>query len=293
MKLNLGEFIATYIHGISEIIEDYDAFLVDIWGVLHDSAKPYPGVLNCLRKLQASQKKTLLVSNAARRSEVLVKELSRFGITPDLYDKVVTSGEILWRAFSVNKDKPLKNLGKRFYLIGSEEYRLTDGLPLQQTQDLRAADFILNISVMGNQSSTADKEDILKQAAIEKIPMVCANPDMLVVRDGVMGIAPGALAFRYEELGGQVVYYGKPHRAIYTRCLEILRNIDCNRIVAIGDALKTDIAGANANQLDSILVAGGIHARELDHLPENTEGLVTICTNENQYPAMIIKGFYW
>ncbi len=293
MKLNLGEFNTTYIHGISEIIRDYDAFLVDIWGVLHDSAKPYPGVLNCLRKLQASQKKTLLVSNAARRSEVLVKELNRFGITPALYDEVVTSGEILWRSFSVNKDKSLKNLGKIFYLIGSEEYRLTDGLPLQQTQDLHAADFILNISVIGNQSSTADNEDVLKQAAIEKLPMVCANPDMLVVRDGVMGIAPGAIAVRYEELGGQVVYYGKPHKAIYTRCLEILRNIDCNRIVAIGDALKTDIAGANANQLDSILVAGGIHARELDNLPENTEGLVTICTNENQYPAMIIKGFYW
>lgn len=293
MQQDLEKNAIEYIDGIARAAERYDAFLVDVWGVLHDSARVYPGTVECLGKLQALNKRVVLLSNAARRAYVLEKEFAAFGITRELYDQIISSGELTWSRFKAGNDPALLKLGRKYYLLGSEKYGLTDELPLVQAADLGSADFLLTIGVIGNPSSTEAEEPLLREAASRKLTMICANPDIQVVRDGVMGIAAGAVAARYEELGGKVIYYGKPHAEVYQRCFEVLRDIDKDRIVAVGDALITDIAGANANGLDSVLVASGIHAEELKGIPDDTEGLETICMREQQRPTMVAKGFFW
>jgi len=293
MILQLGKHTVEYIEGLSSITDRYDCFLVDIWGVLHDAAKPYPGVIDCLKQLKKHGKRVVLISNAARRSSVLAKELIQFGIVPELYESVVTSGEVVWNAFNSNRNEELLQLGRNYYLFGSEKYLLTEGLSLKRTEKFDTADFVFAIGVTGNPSSTADHEIELRDAADRGLPMVCANPDQLVVRNGIMGIAPGALAARYHEIGGRVIYFGKPYQDIYRRCLKLLEGVPKTRIVAIGDALTTDIKGANNNNLDSILVASGIHAEQLQNIPGDDNELQAICHQENQYPSMITKGFIW
>lgn len=293
MLLDLGKKTIEYIDGVEVIADRYDAFLIDVWGVLHDSARAYPGAPECLQKLKGRGKKIILLSNAARRASLLAEEFKAFGIVPSLYDQIVSSGEITWSALQTGADRRLQQLGPKYYLLGSEKYRLTEGLALQRAAEVDAADFLLAVGVAGSPQSTAAQETVLQAAAEQGLVMVCANPDLVVVRDGIMGIAPGAYAARYAELGGEVIYFGKPHRDVYRRCFSILPGINDRRIVALGDALNTDIAGAAANGLDSVLVAGGIHAQKLKNLPHNSAGLAEICRAEDNYPTMIARGFFW
>jgi len=293
MQLHVDGHSVEYVRGISDIAERYDAFLVDVWGVLHDSAQAYPGAPECLQHLQRCGKRVILLSNAARRSLLLEEEFSAFGIFPSMYECIVSSGELTWQAFAAGGDPELEQLGKRYYLFGSAQYRLTEGLPLLRATNLAAADFLFAVGVAGSPQSTVEYEEVLQEAAGRGLPMVCANPDIWVVRNGVMGIAPGAVAARFEELGGKVIYFGKPYQAVYRRCFDILQGIAPRRIVAVGDALITDIAGAEAQKIDSLLVAGGIHQSQLKDIPEDSAGVAAICREHNHFPIMLAKAFIW
>ena len=282
-----------FIAGIADTIDHYDAFITDIWGVLHNGSTTYPGVLDCLGELQSRGKKVLLLSNSGRRARVVGGDLSTFGIVGDLYTDLVTSGELTHLTFRNSLDSRLPQLGTRYLLFGSEKYGLTEGLGLNKTDDATAADFILTIGVEGNPSTTEIYEEKLRRFAQLDLTMVCANPDMSVNRNGVLGIGPGALAAYYEKLGGQVIYFGKPFKEIYNLCLEKISNIAPNRILVIGDSLKTDIAGANSCGLDSLLVGTGIHWQELSKIPEDTYQIVKLCRTEKTFPTMIGKGLIW
>lgn len=293
MKLNLGPYSAEFIEGISSISDRYDGFLIDVWGVLHDGENPYHGVIDCLHQLKTCRKQVILLSNSARRRYLAEKDLADLGIVPEIYNHLVTSGELTRSALANRLDERLVQLGNCYYLIGSEHYGLADGLTIEKTEELAIADFVLTIGVQGNPSSTSAAEDLLQEAAERGLDMVCANPDIRVVRDGVMGIGPGALAARFETLGGQVVYFGKPYPAIYQHCMRLLPELDMSRIVAIGDSLKTDIAGARTSGIDSILVGSGIHAKELMTIPEHLDTLAALCKAEDIYPPMIARGLTW
>lgn len=293
MLLNLGVHSINYFDRISSISDQYDAYLIDVWGVLHDNARPYPGAINCLAQLKKKNKSIILVSNAARRSSMLAKEFTPFNITEGLYDHIVSSGELVWNAFFNGKDTQLQNLGSRYYLLGAEKYGLANGLNLIQVKDLEQADFLFAIGVIGNPSNTEAKESVLQDAVNQGLTMVCANPDLKVVRDGIIGIAAGALAARYKELGGQVFYYGKPHPGIYHRCFELLKGLDKSRIAAVGDSLHTDIAGANAAGIASIMIGSGIHKAALEGLPHNQNDFLELCQQEKQIPAFVVKAFTW
>lgn len=296
MQIQLDHHRLEFIQRLSEIVERYDAFLLDIWGVLHDSERIYPGVIDCLLRLKDSGKKVILLSNAARRAAVLEQELTRFGITSRMYDHVVTSGEFFWQSFISGEDHWLKQLGSKYYLIGAESYNLTQGLPLNQVRRLDEADFVLTISVTGNPCSIKEKEPLLTELALRKLVMICVNPDLNVIRGGVMGIAAGAYAKKYQELGGIVHYYGKPHKPIYEFCLQLLQRlhqVSSPRTVGVGDGLSTDIAGASGCNLDSILVGTGIHGECVAGLPEDVSKLSHLCTATNQFPTITIPGLIW
>ncbi len=281
------------ITGISDIKDRYDAFIIDIWGVLHDGAKAYPGIIDCLRKLRGCNKKVTLLSNSGRRAHVVGTDLYDFGIAPDLYTSLVTSGELTHLTFKTNVDSRLQRLGTRYYLLGPENYGLTEGLNLHRIDDVTRAEFILTIGVEGNPESTESYEKTLKDFAQRGLTMVCANPDVSVNRNGVLGIGPGALAVYYESLGGQVIYFGKPFKAVYNLCLEKLHGIAPDRIIVVGDSLKTDIAGANNCGIDTILVGTGIHWRELTTTPADVQQVTALCRAEGIFPTMVAKGFVW
>ncbi len=252
------------IGGLGSIHERYQGFLIDVWGVLHDGKSLYPQALECLQKLRGHDKKVIILSNAARRLDAMVEELRSHNIDPEYYHAVLSSGELAWRAMLP---------GSQGYYLGPERSRnMMEGLELIWVDELIRADFILNTgATWGNPPDTTDFEDLLREAALIDIPMICANPDLVAIRAGEAGICAGALAKRYQELGASHIhYYGKPHAPIYHQALELLQ-LPTSKVLAIGDAFETDIRGGRQIGLDTCMIAAGIHQDDL--LPLSVDSL--------------------
>ncbi|MGH7111895.1 MAG: TIGR01459 family HAD-type hydrolase [Stellaceae bacterium] len=247
---------------LGEIAPHYDGFILDLWGVLHDGLAPLPGALECLAALRDSGKRIVLLSNAPRRAADVVERIARIGV-PSLYDHVMSSGEEAWLCLSRRDDPFYAKLGRRVLHIGSErDLGIREGLALDFVETVAAADFILNTGPAGWDDRLKDYAPVLDAARARSLPMVCANPDLVVMRGRTLHLCAGALAQHYEESGGTVRWHGKPYPSIYSACLALLGIEDRARILAIGDSLRTDIAGAAAAGLDSLFVTGGIHAEE-------------------------------
>ncbi len=253
------------IDGLSRVADRYDGFILDLWGVVHDGAEPYPGVPECLAKLKRRGKRVCLLSNAPRRIASSRAKLDGMGITADHYDALYTSGEASWEALRDPPDAWHIALGSRLLHIGPpRDNDVYAGLPGRvRVTDPAEADFVVNTGIDDFDETLADYEGVLQACAARRLPMLCANPDLVVVVQGRMVICAGELARRYEELGGSVAYHGKPHAPVYRRCLELLGGVAPDRICMVGDSLRTDIAGANAAGIDGILITGGIHREEL------------------------------
>jgi HAD superfamily hydrolase (TIGR01459 family) len=283
--------------GVSALVESYDGFVLDLWGVIHDGVEPYPGALECLDRLRAAGKATVLLSNAPRRVAAVVEAMAAMGIPRDRYDAILTSGEAAWRALRSRDDFWHAALGRRVHMIGGLADRaLLDGLELEEAARPGAADFILNIGVADADETIADHERVLAEGAAAGVPMICANPDLEVIRGGKRVMCAGSIAARYEALGGQVRYHGKPHQPVYGACLALLGVADQARVVAIGDSLHTDVAGARGADIDSVLVTGGIHADELCvvHGEQATaEAVAAACRQAGERPVAAIPAFVW
>ncbi|WP_114393179.1 TIGR01459 family HAD-type hydrolase [Oleisolibacter albus] len=253
------------LHGLSEIADRYDGFILDLWGVIHDGVELYPGVVPCLQALKQRGKRICLLSNAPRRVPAARAKLDRLGLDPALYDALHTSGEASFEALRDRPDPWHAALGPRLFHIGPpRDNDVYDGLADRvRVFDPAEADFVVNTGIDDFDETLADYEPVLQACAARGLPMLCANPDLVVVVGGRMVICAGELARRYAELGGDVRYHGKPHAPVYARCFQLLGGIPAGRILAVGDSLRTDVAGANAAGIDSLLITGGIHREEL------------------------------
>ncbi len=256
---------ADFCAGVADLAARYDHFVIDQWGVLHDGHVPYQGAIACLRSLRAAGKRVVLLSNSGSRTRVNRARLREIGFAEELFDDVVTSGEATWRALADRTDAFFADLGRRCILWSRYGDRsLVGELDLEVVATAEHADFLL----LGGVEDSAQLEDflaVLESAARRDLPMVCANPDIVaVIAGGTFGMAPGTVARHYEGLGGRVFYVGKPHRPIYELCLETLGNPVRTGIVAIGDSVEHDIAGAAGMALDTALVMGGIHGSGFD-----------------------------
>jgi len=269
--------------GIGEVADQYDGFILDVWGVLHDGAKPFPGVIDALTRMKALGKRTAVLSNAPRRAETVARRVAEIGIPRDLYDHIHSSGEEAWRHLSNRDDPFFRELGKRCYFIGPKrDDPMLEGLNLKRVDDIAQAEFLLAVGPEDWEESLAPFEDMLKAARARDLPMVCANADLVVMHQGRRSICAGAMAEYYERLGGRVRWHGKPYLSVYETCFEFLGIKDHKRILALGDSLRTDIAGAKAAGIDSVLVASGIHAEEFGiragefGAPAGSSGLVRL-----------------
>lgn len=238
----------------------YDGFLLDLWGVIHDGKTVFPAALAILAKLRWMKKRVVLISNAPRRESVTEERNRAIGLDPALVDGLVTSGEEAWLHMAGKLDAFHAALGPRcLHIGGARDLSLRDGLPFQFVQEIARADFILNSGSAGEDGKPAAEEALLQEAARRGLPMVCANPDRVVIAGGRRETCAGALAEIYEAMGGKVAWHGKPFPGVYRRALEKLSLADKSRVLAVGDGLLTDITGAKAVGIDALFIWGGIH----------------------------------
>jgi HAD superfamily hydrolase (TIGR01459 family) len=283
--------------GLRELAPDYDGFILDLWGVLHDGFKPFPGVIDGLERLIAAGKRICILSNAPRRAADVIQRMSEIGIPVGLYHHVMSSGEETWLHLAHRPDEFYRSLGRACLHIGPprDDGMLAD-VGLLPVGDVAAADFILNTGPWGWEEKATQYEAVMQAARLRDLPMICANPDLVVQHGGRLAICAGTLAQRYEALGGRVRWHGKPFASVYQTCFSLLGVADKRHILAIGDSLRTDIAGANGVGIDSLLIAGGIHAEEFGLAPgeaSDVARLQAILAHGDNAPDFVMSHFAW
>ena len=258
-----------HLDGFAALAEAYDGFIVDLWGVVHDGISPYPGALDCLQRLRRAGRRVVLLSNAPRRVAAVRAGLRAMGIAEALYDGIVSSGEATREALRQRYDPWFAGLGRRLLHLGPpKDAELFEGLGLDQVDDPETADFLLNTGPDDEEAEAGTEPylPLLRACAARRLPMLCANPDLEIVRGGRRIPCAGMLARFYQQFGGTVHSIGKPHPEVY-RIVRSMLELPAARILAVGDALATDIAGAAAAGLPSCWVLGGIHAEAIGDDP--------------------------
>jgi HAD superfamily hydrolase (TIGR01459 family) len=251
------------IDGIAPLASRYDGFILDVWGVLHNGEAPYPGVIDALEHLNAAGKRITLLSNAPMRAAVVAERVQRIGVPMALFQNVMSSGEEVWRSLHDRPDDFYRSLGPNCLWLGPDRHSgMVDGLHLSLVETADDADFILNTGPDELDDACTDLLPLLTGAARRGVPMVCANADLHVMQGDTLIVCAGQVAKIYEGLGGLVRWHGKPFSSVYHACLSLLGVEDRSRILAVGDSLRTDIAGANRMGIDCLLLADGIHAAE-------------------------------
>ncbi len=302
-----------FLSGIASLVPRFDGFILDLWGVLHDGTHPYPGAIEALAKLRAEGKKIILLSNAPRRAAAVEKVLQTIGFSSTHYDALVTSGDTArdWLLAS-------RPYGLRYCYIGPEKDRhLLEGADYREVSSATEADFALVTGFNEFGDGMETKLPQVRESLAAKLPMICTNPDRLVVKqDGREMLCAGLLAEWYEAHGGHVDWFGKPYRRVYEHCFALFRDwglgveegsgaprnphhpssIIHHPILAIGDSLHTDIAGARGAGITCVLVAGGILAEPLDVKPgelPDPDCLARLCAAEGTDPDIVIPAFRW
>lgn len=251
-----------FISGLHEVVGLYDGFVIDLMGVVHNGVSLFPHVVECLTALKDRGKMVVFLSNAPRRSYTTQARLDKLNLSQDLYHKIITSGEKVHHNLKNRPDEWYQRLGRRAYHIGqNKDDSLFDDNACERIMDLEGADFILNTDLVSRGQTPQDFEEILQKAQQLNLPMVCANPDLVVQIKNSIEFCAGSIAKRYEELGGEVCYHGKPYPSIYKWVKQAFPNH--YRLLAIGDAFETDIKGAQNANIDSAFVTCGIHAQDL------------------------------
>ncbi len=258
------------IPGLSAIAPDYDALICDVWGVLHNGRAARAPAVDALQRFRKTRGPVVLLSNAPRPVSAVIEQFARFGVPPDCYDAIVTSGA------AAHEDLKRRVAGERLALlhIGPERDRgVFEGLPIDCVDAARAKVVLCTGLYDDDHETPDDYRETLASLLQRGLTMLCANPDIVVQRGTTLVYCAGAIARVYEEMGGQVVYYGKPHLPVYEMSLARARAAaarDISRALAIGDGLGTDIRGANRAGMDALFIADGVHGEELGALtPEN------------------------
>ena len=252
------------INGLSEVIGNYDAVILDLWGVVHDGVTPYPSSIPAMEALKKAGVPVALLSNAPRRSSVVTARMEDMGIARDLYGPAVASGEIAYTQLLNRTDPWYAKLGRKVFRTGPvRDHSMFEGQDVEVVDHLEDADWLLCTGPNDDDAKVSDYEDMLHAAKAIDLPMLCPNPDREVIRGGVRIICAGAIAGRYEELGGNVRWEGKPLASAYDFCLQAFDKGPDARLLVVGDSISTDITGSNNAGLDVVLVTGGIHADEL------------------------------
>lgn len=242
---------------IQTLINKYDHFIIDVYGVIYDGRDAYHGVLESLKKIK--NKEFTFLSNAPRPSQIVINKLESIGITLDP-ESIITSGDFFIREVSTLKE--FKD--KKFFVIGEDKNDdLLRSLKINRTTNLKDADYVIILMFEDSSEGLVKYDEILQRIEEYNIPILCPNPDKIVMMGDEIRYTGGSFANRFEDLGGKVRYFGKPYEPIYTYIIQ-KNHYDKTRTLAIGDAFETDIKGASEAGIASALVRTGIHSHEKD-----------------------------
>jgi len=239
----------------------YDAILCDVWGVLHNGVTSFAPAAEALVRARQAGLAVVLVTNAPRPAADVAAQLASLGVPRETYDRLVTSGD-------VTRDLIASGPRRIFHIGAERDLTLYDGLDVELAEEFEA-DAVVCTGFYDDETETpADYADMLMRLRSRDLPMICANPDIVVERGNRLVWCAGALARDYGQLGGRTLIAGKPHRPIYEASLRAAeearggRPLERSRVLAIGDGMLTDVKGAEAAGLDVLYISGGIHARE-------------------------------
>ena len=244
--------------GLAALASEFDVFLVDIFGTLHDGRTAYPGAVAALRRLREAGRKVVLLSNSGRRSVVNAARLSHYGLGAAEYDLLLTSGEVAWTLLRADALPAVRNARRCLLISRDDDRSIVDGLDLALASGVDDADFVLLSGSEGERRPMAEYEALLAPAAQAGLPMICCNPDDVMLTETGAGFGAGRIAAVYTELGGAVTTIGKPDPAIYDAAFAKLGDPARRHAIGIGDSLRHDVAGAHAAGAASALVMTGI-----------------------------------
>ena len=256
--MTTGQFVTA---GLSALAADYDAAFCDIWGVIHNGIVPHTTAVTALRRFRDMGKHVILITNASRPAGPVAEMLLSMGIDEDIYDRIVTSGDVTRELVRAYSGKIVHHVGPRF------DHPIFDGLGIGMGGPDEAAAIVVT-GLDGEAETPEDYADRIGTWLDRGLPLICANPDIIVEVGDHIEYCAGAVAQLYADRGGHVEMAGKPHPPIYESAFHKLgklagRKIGRDRILAIGDAVRTDALGAARYGLDFLFVTGSLHAEEL------------------------------
>ncbi|EKS35107.1 TIGR01459 family HAD-type hydrolase [Afipia clevelandensis] len=277
---------------LRELTKDVDVILSDVWGVIHDGVKGFLPACQALQSFREQGGTVIMITNAPRPADSVQRQLRKMEISDETYDAIVSSGD-LTRTYVAS------HLGQSFFMIGPErDNPMLRGLDVKLTT-LEKADTIICTGPFNDEVETEeDYREMMEEARKRNLTFICANPDIVVERGHRLITCAGAIAELYRSLGGETIFYGKPHRPIYDRALELAaekrgKTTPLNRVLAIGDSVRTDLTGANRMGMDCLFLTRGIHAVEFEGLDIADEFSVRRVFGETKPPRALMQDLTW
>jgi HAD superfamily hydrolase (TIGR01459 family) len=277
----------------SQIAPGYDVLLSDVWGVVHNGVVAFPAACDVLMRARARGAAVILITNAPRPSEVVARQLEKLHVPRETYDAIVSSGDV---TRSVIQSRPGQSV---FHMGPQRDHSIFTGLNVKFAP-LASADYVVCSGLDDDETETPEDyrarfELMLKR----KLFMLCGNPDVVVERGDKLVYCAGALADMYRTMGGDVLYAGKPYKPIYDMSLAKAataagKTVPLERVLAIGDSVRTDLTGARTAGIDFLFVTSGIHAEELGGRDEpDADSLKKIFTAAGDMPKAVMTHLVW
>ena len=272
----------------------YDVVLCDVWGVVHNGVAATPEACDALARFRGGGGTVVLITNAPRPGEVVARlTLDRLGVPRAAYDEIISSGDVTHALIAARA-------GQRVFHVGPKrDLPIFEGLDAP-VAPLESADYVVCSGLIDDTVETPqDYHELIERMRARALPMICANPDVVVERGDTLVYCAGAIADLYHAAGGEVIYAGKPYRPIYEQALAIAQaarggEVEHHRVLAIGDSVRTDLKGAAAFGVDCLFVTAGIHAEELGNREEpDVAALSKIFAAAGLFPKAVMPRLEW
>jgi HAD superfamily hydrolase (TIGR01459 family) len=281
-----------FVQHFETLAPHYDAVLSDVWGVIHNGVAATPEACDALKRFRAKGGTVALITNAPRPGAVVTKFLDKLNVPRDAYDAIVSSGDVTRAVISRRPGKNVLHIGP------PRDIGIFDGLDLRFVA-MEDADYVVCTGLTDDKTETPENyRELLGKLRERNLFMVCGNPDLVVEFGDRLVYCAGAIADLYGELGGEVLYAGKPHPPIYQECLAQIAALRGGapppaRVLAIGDSIRTDLTGAARMGIDCLFVIAGIHAEEIGRDQPDAKALEGMFKSAGLTPRAVARKLAW
>ena len=255
--------------GLSSIVDNYNLFYIDLWGVVHNGVNLYQGAIDTLKEISKKKKDYVLPTNAPRPNSTKKNFLKKMGMDKEISDNVFTSGEAALNYLNKNY------FDEKFYHVGPpRDFDLFKSFEKMKLNNIENSEYIICTGLFDEHDNDLNYYKKLFEKSLKK-KMICTNPDLIVDRGDTRELCAGSVAMVFEKMGGEVIYFGKPYPEVYNQSI----NNKNKKILSIGDNLNTDIKGANLLNYDSLIISNGIHKNEIEEkgIDEISKSYEAIC----------------